>query len=87
MRKAILSFFLLCHQIGNGTDASLTPHCRGRTTWRRSIGARRRSEPMQLGLLATERVRAIQEELAGFLLEEVIAPTREYHRQYNFGES
>jgi hypothetical protein len=30
---------------------------------------------MQDGLLATERVQAIQEELAGFLLEEVIAPT------------
>jgi hypothetical protein len=35
-------------------------------------------------LLATERVRAIQEEVAGFLLDEVIAPTGEYHRQYDF---
>jgi hypothetical protein len=39
------------------------------------------------GLLATERVQAIQEEVAGFLLEEVIAPTGEYQRQYNFGQS
>jgi hypothetical protein len=38
-------------------------------------------------LLATERVRTIQEEVAGFLLDEVIAPTGEYHRQYNFGKS
>jgi hypothetical protein len=42
---------------------------------------------MRDGLLATERVRAIQEEMTGFLLEEVIAPTKEYHRQYNFGQS
>jgi hypothetical protein len=41
---------------------------------------------MQDGLLATERVRAIQEEVAGFLLEEVISPTREYYRQYDFGK-
>jgi hypothetical protein len=34
---------------------------------------------MRDGLLATERVRAIQEKLAGFLLEEVIAPTKEYY--------
>jgi hypothetical protein len=34
-------------------------------------------------LLATERVRAIQEEVVGFLLDEVIAPTGEYHRQYD----
>jgi hypothetical protein len=38
-------------------------------------------------LLATEHVRAIQEEVAGFLLDEVIAPTGEYHRQYDFGKS
>jgi hypothetical protein len=38
-------------------------------------------------LLATERVRAIQEEVAGFLLDEVIAPTEEYHPQYDFGNS
>jgi hypothetical protein len=31
-------------------------------------------------LLATKRVRAIQEEVAGFLLDEVIAQTGEYHR-------
>jgi hypothetical protein len=37
-------------------------------------------------LLATERVRAIQEEVAGFLLDEVIAPTGEYHWQYEFGK-
>jgi hypothetical protein len=38
-------------------------------------------------LLATESVRAIQEEMAGFLLDEVIAPTGEYHRHYDFGNS
>jgi hypothetical protein len=32
-------------------------------------------------------VRAIQEEVAGFLLDEIIAPTGEYHRQYDFGKS
>jgi hypothetical protein len=41
---------------------------------------------MRDGLLATERVRAIQEEVAGFLLEEVIAATGEYHRRYDFGQ-
>jgi hypothetical protein len=41
---------------------------------------------MRDGLLATERVRAIREKLAGFLLDEVIAPTVEYHRQYDFGQ-
>jgi hypothetical protein len=41
---------------------------------------------MRDGLLSTEHVRAIQEEVAGFLLEEVIAPTEEYHRQYDFGQ-
>jgi hypothetical protein len=41
---------------------------------------------MRDGLLATERVRAIQEEVVGFLFEEVIAPTGEYHRQYDFGK-
>jgi hypothetical protein len=39
---------------------------------------------MRDGLLATERVREIQEKLAGFLLDEVIAPIEEYHRQYDF---
>jgi hypothetical protein len=34
-----------------------------------------------------ERIRAIQEELAGFLLDEVIAPTGEYHRHYEFKKS
>jgi hypothetical protein len=38
-------------------------------------------------LLATERVREIQEEVAEFLLDEIIAPTGEYHRQYDFGKS
>jgi hypothetical protein len=38
-------------------------------------------------LLATERIRAIQEEVAGFLLDEVIAPIGEYHRHYEFGKS
>jgi hypothetical protein len=32
---------------------------------------------MRGGLLATERVQAIQEEVVEFLLEEVIAPTEE----------
>jgi hypothetical protein len=41
---------------------------------------------MRDGLLATKRVREIQEKFAGFLLEEVIAPTGEYHRQYDFGQ-
>jgi hypothetical protein len=31
------------------------------------------------GLIATERVRAIQEELAGFLLEQGIAPDGEHY--------
>jgi hypothetical protein len=42
---------------------------------------------MRNDLLATEHVQAIQEKVAGFLLEEVIAPTGEYYRQYNFGQS
>jgi hypothetical protein len=42
---------------------------------------------MRDGLLATERIRAIQEEVAGFLLEKVIAATEEYHQQYDFGKS
>jgi len=33
---------------------------------------------MRDGLLPRERVRAIQEEIAGFLLDHVIAPTGEF---------
>jgi hypothetical protein len=34
---------------------------------------------MQYGLLPQERVQAIQEEIAGFLLEHVIGPKGEYY--------
>ena len=42
---------------------------------------------MRDDLLPKDRVQAIQEELAGFLLEEVISKTGEYHRELegNFG--
>ena len=33
---------------------------------------------MRVGLLPRDRVRAIQEEIAGFLLDHVIAPTGEF---------
>jgi hypothetical protein len=36
---------------------------------------------MRDDLLPKDRVKAIQEELAGFFLEEVIATTGEYHRK------
>jgi hypothetical protein len=42
---------------------------------------------MQDRRLATKRVQEIQEEEAGFLLDEVIVPTGEYHRHYEFGKS
>jgi hypothetical protein len=41
---------------------------------------------LQDGLLATEHVREIQEELPGFLLDEVIEQTGEFHQQINFGQ-
>jgi hypothetical protein len=41
---------------------------------------------MRDGLLVTERVQATQEEVARSLIKEVVAPTGEYHRQYNFGQ-
>jgi hypothetical protein len=33
-------------------------------------------------LLTEDRIRAIQEEFAGFLVREVIAPTGAYHREF-----
>ena len=33
-------------------------------------------------LLPHDRIRAIQEELAGFFLQEIIAKTGEYHREF-----
>jgi hypothetical protein len=41
-------------------------------------------ERVQGTLLSVDRIRAIQEKLAGFLVREVIAPNGEYHLEFVF---
>jgi 2-iminoacetate synthase ThiH len=39
-------------------------------------------ERVQDSILTVDRIREIQEEFAGFLFREVIAPTGAYHREF-----